>query len=620
MSTQSFADLGVSRPVVRRPAPSAASPPRSPSSRSSSPTCSPAATCSPSRRPAPARRSRSACRSSTASTPTARGPRRSSSRRRASSPRQIVEELQPLAPRRAPRVARRLRRRRPREAGRATRARAHIIVATPGRLEDLLQRRAFTLDARRDARPRRGRPHARHGLPARRRPDRRPVPGRPPDAVLLRHARRRGRPHRRSAYTRDAVRHEHAPAARAARPTSSTASSPSSATTALDALVDELRGRPRPRARLRAHQARRRPARQAPRAARASTPSRCTATSPSASASRRWPRFEAGQRRHARRDRRRRPRHRRRRHLARHQLRPARGPRGLRAPRRPHRPRRARPAIGITFVGAEQARDIGQDRRRAAARPRVRPLRLPVELDAGRRRARRRRVELVAVAVAQPLAVARALGPVAGRGGAPAPPYRTSRAMPRRSSSAVETMSTRESGSSIQSTGTSWIRRPRRCARTSSSGVEEPRVVAHAGQQRADHVGPRRLEAALRVREPGAQRGAQQPVVAARDELALGPALHAGPACQPGADREVAVARQQRRDERQDCAARRSTGRRPCRRRPRPGSPATPRAAPGRGPSRRGAARRPRAAPPGARGRRSASRRCSRCRRPRCAT
>ena len=46
-----------------------------------------------------------------------------------------------------------------------------------------------------DARPRRGRPHARHGLSARGGPDRARVPGAAPDAVLLGHAGRRGRRH-----------------------------------------------------------------------------------------------------------------------------------------------------------------------------------------------------------------------------------------------------------------------------------------------------------------------------------------------------------------------------------------------------------------------------------------
>ena len=42
-------------------------------------------------------------------------------------------------------------------------------------------------------------------------------------------------------------------------------------------------------------------------------------------------------------------------------------------------------------------------------------------------------------------------------------------AMPRKSARAVAMMSTRESRSSIQSTGTSWMRSPARSARTSSS-------------------------------------------------------------------------------------------------------------------------------------------------------
>jgi len=50
----------------------------------------------------------------------------------------------------------------------------------------------------------------------------------------------------------------------------------------------------------------------------------------------------------------------------------------------------------------------------------------------------------------------------------PAKPRR-SRATPARSSFAVATMCTRLSGSSTQSTGTSWMRSPARCAITSSS-------------------------------------------------------------------------------------------------------------------------------------------------------
>ena len=52
---------------------------------------------------------------------------------------------------------------------------------------------------------------------------------------------------------------------------------------------------------------------------------------------------------------------------------------------------------------------------------------------------------------------------------------------PRRSPSAVATMSTRESASSIQSTGTSWIRSPARSASTSSSVSKNHDVSATRG-------------------------------------------------------------------------------------------------------------------------------------------
>ena len=71
------------------------------------------------------------------------------------------------------------------------RARRH---ARPPDRPDRARRRRPRRD--RGARPRRGRPHARHGLQARRRPDRRHDAARPPDAALLGHARGRGRPHR----------------------------------------------------------------------------------------------------------------------------------------------------------------------------------------------------------------------------------------------------------------------------------------------------------------------------------------------------------------------------------------------------------------------------------------
>ena len=50
-----------------------------------------------------------------------------------------------------------------------------MIVATPGRLQDLVDRRLVSLDRRARARPRRGRPDARHGLQAAGRPPRPPA-------------------------------------------------------------------------------------------------------------------------------------------------------------------------------------------------------------------------------------------------------------------------------------------------------------------------------------------------------------------------------------------------------------------------------------------------------------
>ena len=81
-------------------------------------------------------------------------------------------------------------------------------------------------------------------------------------------------------------------------------------------------------------------------------------------------------------------------------------------------------------------------------------------------------------------------------------------------------------------------------------GVEEPRVVLDERQHLAGDVAADRLEAALRVGEPGAQRLADQDVVAAGDDLALGAARDPGPGAQPAADGEVGVAADQRRDQR----------------------------------------------------------------------
>ncbi len=76
---------------------------------------------------------------------------------------------------------------------------------------------------------------------------------------------------------------------------------------------------------------------------------------------------------------------------------------------------------------------------------------------------------------------------------------RSSRAMPFRSAAAVATMSTRLSGSSTQSTGTSWIRSPAAFGKHQQFGVEEPTGVGDVGKQSLRDVGADRLEPALRV-------------------------------------------------------------------------------------------------------------------------
>ena len=129
-----------------------------------------------------------------------------------------------------------------------------------------------------------------------------------------------------------------------------------------------------------------------------------------------------------------------------------------------------------------------------------------------------------------------------------------SRATPLRSSIAVRTIRTRESGSSTQSTGTSWMRRPRRCASTSSSVSKNQPSSRTSASSGAEHVAPDGLEAALGVGEARPQRRVQDVVVGARDELALRPAHDAGAVREPRADREVRVPRQQRRHERQQPA------------------------------------------------------------------
>ena len=81
----------------------------------------------------------------------------------------------------------------------------------------------------------------------------------------------------------------------------------------------------------------------------------------------------------------------------------------------------------------------------------------------------------------------------------------------------------------------------------------------------------------------------KQQVVGPRDQLALGAAHDVRAAGEARPDGDVAVPRQQRRDQGQQRRQARWRGRRPCRRRPGPGSSTTPRAARSRGPCGAGA-------------------------------
>ena len=115
-------------------------------------------------------------------------------------------------------------------------------------------------------------------------------------------------------------------------------------------------------------------------------------------------------------------------------------------------------------------------------------------------------------------------------------------------------MSTRESGSSTQSTGTSCVRRPRRWASTSSS-VSKNQPWSRTSSSSPSSTSRRTaLKPHCASREARAQRRAQDPVVAARDELALRAADDPRAVREPRADGQVAVARHQRRDEREQPA------------------------------------------------------------------
>ena len=85
---------------------------------------------------------------------------------------------------------------------------AHLLVATPGRLLDLLDRRALTLEHVQVDGPRRGRPDARHGLPPRRRAHPEAHAQVAADAALLGHAGQGEVDGLAKRHTRNARRHE----------------------------------------------------------------------------------------------------------------------------------------------------------------------------------------------------------------------------------------------------------------------------------------------------------------------------------------------------------------------------------------------------------------------------
>ena len=163
---------------------------------------------------------------------------------------------------------------------------------------------------------------------------------------------------------------------------------------------------------------------------------------------------------------------------------------------------------------------------------------------------------------------------------------RAMRAVPRRSSSAVRVMWTRLSASSIQSTGTSWIRRPLCSASTRSSVSKNQPSSSIAGSRRRATSARTALNPHCASRTRGREHRAQDQVVGAGDDLAL--RRRAPPTTRArGGSRSRGRSGPTRAAPRPAGARRgRSRGRRPCRRPPSRPSSTTPSAARARDPSR----------------------------------
>ena len=216
---------------------------------------------------------------------------------------------------------------------------AHILVATPGRLEDLATRRLVDL-SQGALRSSSTRPTACSTWASSRRSTSSSAGCRATARRCSSRPRSTATSASSPAPTRTARRASRASSRPRGSPArSSTTSCSVTADTKVETLVEHIQCR-RLDPRLRPHQARRRPARAEARPARRRARSRCTATCRRTHASGRSLRFESGKVETLVATGRRRARARPRRRHARDQLRSARGGQGLRPSHRPHGPRR----------------------------------------------------------------------------------------------------------------------------------------------------------------------------------------------------------------------------------------------------------------------------------------